>query len=461
MGSEWKNIPLGDLITLQRGHDLPSQDREDGDVPIMGSSGLTGYHSQAKCEGPGVVVGRSGNSMGVVSFCEVDYWPLNTALYITDFKGNDPRYIYYLLSLIDFDKFDSGSAQKSLNRNAVYPYEVWATDNKDEQKSIGQLLEAYEKKIALNRQINTTLESMAQALFKSWFVDFDPVIDNALAAGNEIPDALQKRAAARREALHQQTNKTTGAKGASGSEQALLNGRLPAEIQQLFPDRFVFTEEMGWVPEGWEVKKLGDFAEKISKGTTPSKAVLEQATGDNSIPFIKVKDLDDFGDIKLDSLEMIPDSVHAGALKRSILKVNDVLFSIAGTIGRVAIVPSHLHNSNTNQAVAFVRPEKQSMGAYITMLLRSEQIQGLVNSRIVQAVQANFSLTELAGIPVLDAGTPIFDQWHEQSKAWFSAIALNRDSSVCLSNLRDSLLPKLLSGQITISDAEQQLAEVL
>ena len=103
MESEWRKIQLGNLVALQRGHDLPSQDRKIGNVPIMGSSGLTGFHSTAKCKGPGVIVGRSGNSMGVVNYCDADYWPLNTALYITDFKGNNERYIYYLLSQIDFD----------------------------------------------------------------------------------------------------------------------------------------------------------------------------------------------------------------------------------------------------------------------------------------------------------------------------------------------------------------------
>ncbi|MDM6886582.1 restriction endonuclease subunit S, partial [Enterobacter asburiae] len=130
MGSKWEYIPLGELITLQRGHDLPSQHRIDGPVPIMGSSGITGFHNIAKAIGPGVIVGRSGDSMGVVSFIEKDYWPLNTCLYITDFTGNDITYIYYLLKLVNFDNFNSGSAQKSLNRNAVYPHKVLATKDR-------------------------------------------------------------------------------------------------------------------------------------------------------------------------------------------------------------------------------------------------------------------------------------------------------------------------------------------
>ena len=113
MENKWSYVPLGDLISLQRGHDLPSQNRINGSVPIMGSSGITGFHNEVKCLGPGVVVGRSGDSMGVVSYINCDYWPLNTCLYVTDFKGNDVRYIYYLLQQINFEQFNSGSAQKS------------------------------------------------------------------------------------------------------------------------------------------------------------------------------------------------------------------------------------------------------------------------------------------------------------------------------------------------------------
>ncbi len=172
MNSDWITLPLGQVLTLQRGHDLPSQNRSDGIVPVMGSSGLTGYHNEVKASGPGVVIGRSGNSMGVVSYCASDYWPLNTALYVTDFKGNDPRFLYYLLSMIDFEQFNSGSAQKSLNRNAVYPFEVRLPSNIAEQKRIANTLSTLEEKIQFNQKINQTLEQMAQSIFKSWFVDF-------------------------------------------------------------------------------------------------------------------------------------------------------------------------------------------------------------------------------------------------------------------------------------------------
>src|SRR5437016_1020387 len=125
MSSVWRATTLGDVVVLQRGHDLPAQDQRPGAFPIMGSAGQNGTHHIAKARGPGVVIGRSGvGSMGVVSYSPVDFWPHNTTLYVTDFLGNDPRFIYYFLGQLNLRAYDSGSAQASLNRNFIYPIPV-------------------------------------------------------------------------------------------------------------------------------------------------------------------------------------------------------------------------------------------------------------------------------------------------------------------------------------------------
>jgi type I restriction enzyme S subunit len=115
MAGEWLNITLGDFVALQRGHDLTEPQRRIGNVPVMGSAGQNGFHDTARAKGPGIVIGRSGASFGQVHFSEDDFWPHNTGLYVTDFKGNDPRFAFYFLKAIDFDRYNSGSAQPSLN----------------------------------------------------------------------------------------------------------------------------------------------------------------------------------------------------------------------------------------------------------------------------------------------------------------------------------------------------------
>src|SRR5947208_10579652 len=95
----WHDSRLGDVLTLRRGHDLPADGRQDGDVPVVSSSGITGYHNEAKAKAPGVVTGRYG-TLGEVFYMEEDYWPLNTALYVVDFKGTHPRFAAYFLKNI-------------------------------------------------------------------------------------------------------------------------------------------------------------------------------------------------------------------------------------------------------------------------------------------------------------------------------------------------------------------------
>ena len=139
----------------------------------MGSFGVTGYHDKAAIPGPGVTVGRSGASIGVVSYVERDYWPLNTCLYVKDFHGNNPRFAHYLLSTLGLAHYNSGSAQPSLNRNYIHPIPL-AFPAREEQDQIVELLGALDDKIDLNRRMNETLEAMARAIFKDWFVDFGP-----------------------------------------------------------------------------------------------------------------------------------------------------------------------------------------------------------------------------------------------------------------------------------------------
>jgi len=169
----WQVKPLGEVVTLQRGFDLPKQDRQAGAVPIVSSSGVSGTHNEVRVLAPGVVTGRYG-CIGQVHFVETDFWPLNTTLFVKDFKGNDPRFISYLLRTIDFASCSDKSSVPGVNRNDLHRLLV-AIPDMPEQRHIAGTLGALDDKIELNRRMNRTLESIARAIFKSWFVDFDPV----------------------------------------------------------------------------------------------------------------------------------------------------------------------------------------------------------------------------------------------------------------------------------------------
>lgn len=167
----WRECTLGEVVRFQRGHDLPDQDRKPGDVPVIGSAGPTGWHNEARAYGPGVSIGRSGASIGKVTYTPVDYWPHNACLYVTDFMGNDPRFIYYFLKIRDFTSLNSGAAQPSLNRNFVNTVPV-RIPGPTEQMEIAEVLSAYDDLIENNRRRIALLEEAAVMLHREWFVHF-------------------------------------------------------------------------------------------------------------------------------------------------------------------------------------------------------------------------------------------------------------------------------------------------
>lgn len=166
----WKTCRLGDVITLKRGHDLPQASRQDGDVPVVSSSGVTGYHNEAKAKGPGVITGRYG-TLGEVFYVEEDYWPLNTALYVIDFKGNHPRFVAYFLQNVLRNYQSDKAAVPGVNRNVLHELEVCSAD-RTTQETIAEILSAYDDLIENNRRRMALLEESARQLYREWFVLF-------------------------------------------------------------------------------------------------------------------------------------------------------------------------------------------------------------------------------------------------------------------------------------------------
>ena len=159
---DWDPKNIGGFVTLKRGHDLTWRDRRDGDIPIMGSAGPNGFHDTALAKGPGVVLGRSGASFGQAHYCELDFWPHNTALYVTDFKDNDPLFVYYLFSSIDFSSHNSGCAQQSLNRNFIAPIGI-GVPSPEEQGRLAKALSDVDELIKTLEELISKKRNLKQA----------------------------------------------------------------------------------------------------------------------------------------------------------------------------------------------------------------------------------------------------------------------------------------------------------
>lgn len=166
----WEEKPLGEIVNLKRGYDLPSRLRTKGTVPIVSSSGVTDYHNKSKYIGEGVITGRYG-TLGQVFYVNGEYWPLNTTLYVQDFKGNYPRYIYYYLKLLELEQYNGAAAVPGLDRNVLHKIKC-ILPPLPIQKKIASILSAYDDLIENNLKRIKLLEEAAQNIYKEWFVNF-------------------------------------------------------------------------------------------------------------------------------------------------------------------------------------------------------------------------------------------------------------------------------------------------
>lgn len=168
----WRKVKLGDLFELKYGFGLTAQNRADGNIPVYGSSGVVGLHKEARVNKPGIVIGRKGN-VGAVYYSAVSFYPIDTVYFIDEPKQEaDLRFLYYLLSRIPFKRISSDVGVPGLNRDLAYQLEIAIPEDVDEQKRIADVLSAFDKKIELNNRISRTLEQMAQAIFKEWYMNF-------------------------------------------------------------------------------------------------------------------------------------------------------------------------------------------------------------------------------------------------------------------------------------------------
>lgn len=184
----WTRLRLGDAINLKRGYDLPKRRRRAGGVPIVSSAGPSGFHDEAKASSPGVITGRYG-TIGEVFLVHEDYWPLNTALYVEDFKGNEPAYIASLLKTINWRAYDGKSGVPGINRNDVHE-ELVALPDPPEQRAIADVLGALGAKIESNRRLADHCDASwlchgSHALREAETVSVQELLDDGILVVND------------------------------------------------------------------------------------------------------------------------------------------------------------------------------------------------------------------------------------------------------------------------------------
>jgi type I restriction enzyme, S subunit len=290
----------------------------------------------------------------------------------------------------------TGSTFPNVSREQLNDLRIKAPDLPT-QTAIAEILSSLDDKIELNNKINQELENLAQTLFTRWFVDFE--------FPNESGDPYKS----------------------SGGE--------------------MVESELGQIPKGWVVSTIDDITELVTKGTTPT--TIGGRFTETGINFIKVESLSEYGAFIKSKFGYIDEQTNQ-LLKRSIIKEGDVLFTIAGTIGRVAVVSKDILPANTNQAVAILRPCDIDSN-FLRLLMKSSLIQNETQANIVQAVQANISLGVIKSTKFIRPSKDVLGLFNSSLKHCFNRIELISLESEELTNLRDTLLPKLISGELEVS----------
>ena len=397
MNQYWQEVLLGEVLTFQRGYDLPMQERKPGTVPIISSSGISGTHSEARMTSPGVVTGRYG-TIGEVFYVEQDYWPLNTTLFVKDFKGNDPRYVSYLLRTLDFQAYNDKSSVPGVNRNHLHLIKV-SIPPLPEQRAIAHILGTLDDKIEVNRRMNATLEGIARALFRSWFVDFDPV--RAKAEGRE-PEAMDAGTAA------------------------------------LFPDAFVPSEGSS-IPLHWKVGALGDIATNPRRGIAPGD--FRPGT-----PYIGLEHMPRKS-IALDNWGVV-DNLVSGKFR---FHRGEILFGkLRPYFHKVGVAPL---DGVCSTDILVVVPKKPLWFAFLLGHSSSDELIQHTDSSSAGTRMPRASWSDLARFGVTLPPEPVAEAFDQQIRPLVLKIVANVHENKTLAELRDTLLPRLLSGELRVGDA--------
>lgn len=490
MGSDWKETQLGDLISIEHGYafkrDEFSEENQEGAIVVtIGNFNYSGgfrFESTRvkRCSSqypmkykllPGEILvvmtcqTSGGEILGIPGIVPDDNetYLHNQRLGKVVLKAGNvySKFLYWLFLSRELNHhlYITATGTKILHTapRRIENY-IFKCPSLPEQKMIAHILGSLDDKIELNQRMNETLEAMAQALFKSWFVDFDPVIDNALDAGNEIPDELLDRAEVRKALRPSPPAPLPRTQGRAGSslptspegEGSKKYGGLPDEVKRLFPSEFEFTDEMGWVPLGWKVNEIGNVVKVLGGGTPSTKNNEYWDCGD--IHWTTPKDLSGLkSPVLIDTARKIT-SKGLAKISSGLLPEKTFLMSSRAPVGYLAIaqVPIAI-----NQGYIAIPPSDQLSSEYLISWahFNMDQIKG----RASGTTFAEISKRNFKSISIYVPGMDIMKAFEEKTSSLYQKIVDNEKQQIILKNSRDRLLPKLLSGEIQVNKIEESL----
>ena len=372
--NEPRKMKFKEFVTLQRGFDLPKKNMTPGVYPVIGSTSIIGYHDEFKVDPPGVVTGRSG-ALGYVQYIPVKYWPHNTSLWIKDFKGNFPKYVYYFLQTLGLQHFNSGAAVPTLNRNDLDTLEL-KIHSIPTQHKIAAVLSAYDNLIENNTRRIEILEEMAQAIYREWFVEF-------CFPGHEGVEMVES--------------------------------------------------ELGLIPHGWEVKSFGEVSLNFDRQRKPLSGMV-RSTMQGEYPY--------YGAAKI--FDHVNDYLFDG---RYLLIAEDGSVITEGGKPVLQLVTGKFWVNNHAHVVQGKAPISTN---FIYLFMSNVAISGYITG----AAQPKINQNNLNRIPILSPPHGLLERFDKMIAPIFDNIATLDLKNTNLRQTRDLLLPKLISGEIDVSELD-------
>ena len=430
MSDGWLKTTVGEYSPFVYGKAIKKDDQRTMGIPVYGSNGIYTYSDSALVQQHAVIIGRKG-SVGKVHLSTEKCWISDTAFYVIKDSLDESYFVYYLLSSLGLENMNTDAAVPGLNRDNAHRLEIKIPNSIEKRTNLVEPLIKLDQKIHLNNQINQTLESIAQAIFKSWFIDFDPV---------------RAKIAAKQEGNDPELAAMCAISGKSEVELEQMSEGDFAELQAtaaLFPDELV-ESELGEVPKGWELQSLYDTAEFVNGAAFKAKDFSSNTN--EGLPIIKIAELKQGLSAQTKYTNLSFDQKYR-------VRSGDIFYSWSGSpetsldvfkwFGGDGWLNQHIFKINTESKgkTYFVYYLLKYLKPTLIRLATNKQTTGL----------GHITVADMKSLQVIKPEEHLFLRYAKIVAPFYEKESFLKQEIINLAMLRDTLLPKLLSGEISLN----------
>lgn len=446
MSSEWELKKLSEVANFLNSKRIPlssiEREKRKGSYPYYGASGVVDHIDDYIFDGTYLLISEDGENLRTrntpIAFkAKGKFWVNNHAHILSEKQEGILDYLEYFFSVLDLSPYITGAVQPKLNKANLDSIEIPVPDENIRLK-INAVLNSLTNKIELNNQINQTLEAMAQAIFKSWFVDFEPV-----KAKMAVLQAGGSQAEAELAAMMAISGKTAEQLSTMRTTQAEAYQQL-TQTAALFPDAMQ-DSELGEIPEGWSLKTLGDIC-TFTQGSAFKNEHQGNTEGD--YPFIKVSDMNLAGnEVFILKANNYVTEEQKKLMNAKVHPAGSTVFAkigVALTSNRRRLLPIDTIIDNNLMSVSPIQGMSCSNYLYLTLINLD------FNLLVSGTALPYLNVSDLRKIQHIYSSREIISRFESITSALFSQIKNNASQNLSLVNIRESLLPKLLSGELEV-----------